>query len=432
MKALFPHQEEGAQWLAPRARAGLLDEPGVGKTATLIRAFDLRQARRIIVVVPAVGRANWLKEFRTFSTIPRRLVKGVTIHDYVAWSRDVYDVLVTSYEQMTKWCQHFDGEIIDGLAFDEAHYLKNLKSLRTRTLLGTLPVWSKTSYWATGTPVPNDPMDIYTFLRFAKCMPLPPSQFKARYMTVRYGAYAARHKLKLEQIPELRSLIGNNAIRRTLAATGVSLPPLTASPYLIEGDTEHVRKLLLEHPGLDTKIKTALEEGRGLSSLDDEHIATLRRLLGEAKALPYAELLLHEFASGLDKMVVFGIHRQALLTVRDKLLAGHIHTLLINGDTPERQREAYVEAFQSDPNVRCIILNIRTGGTVLTLTASARVDMLESEWNDDGNFQAIKRVHRFTQMRGVRARFMTLADSFDEVVNEIVAEKAANTALIHG
>ncbi len=45
-------------------------------------------------------------------------------------------------------------------------------------------------------------------------------------------------------------------------------------------------------------------------------------------------------------------------------------------------------------------------------------------------WKALKRVHRLTQVRSVRARFVTLARSFDETVNDIVAEKTATIASI--
>jgi hypothetical protein len=50
---LLDYQIEGAEFLASRERAGLFDEPGVGKTATAIGALDRVGARRVIVVAPA-------------------------------------------------------------------------------------------------------------------------------------------------------------------------------------------------------------------------------------------------------------------------------------------------------------------------------------------------------------------------------------------
>src|SRR4051812_43178128 len=65
--ALFPYQEEGAQWLATKRRALLADDMGLGKTAQAIRAADLIGAERILILCPAIARTNWVREFSKFS-----------------------------------------------------------------------------------------------------------------------------------------------------------------------------------------------------------------------------------------------------------------------------------------------------------------------------------------------------------------------------
>ncbi len=232
-------------------------------------------------------------------------------------------------------------------------------------------------------------------------------------------------------MPELQALIGNNSIRRRLADVGHQLPPIMLTNYLIDGDSQAVTDLLRQHPGLDKAIIKALEAG-GLHGLPDDNIATLRRLIGEAKALPYAQVLLGELESGLDKVVVFGIHRTALLTLTQYLGRKGVRVGLINGDTPERDRVTLVNSFQTEASMQVLALNIRSGGTGLTLTAAAMTDMLESDWAPYVNAQAIKRIHRISQMRTCRARFITLANSFDAVVNKILAEKTASIAEIEG
>lgn len=429
---LFPYQEEGARFLASRARAGLLDKPGLGKTCQVIRALDLRGLSRGIIVPPAAVRENWIGEFEKFSYQKRRIVKGQSIHDFVAWSRGHFDVLVASYEMAAKWAPHIAerAEVLDFVVFDEAHYLKSDEAQRTKRLLGDggdgaggLAQWALQSWWLTGTPIPNDPLDIFTFLRFNHVMPLNKTAFSRRYFTSRPKTYGTTQRARPEMLPELRALIANNSICRSLDEVGVQLPPVFVTTATVDGDTASVRDLLLAHPGLDTVIRDALLEGRGLSGLDAPHIATLRRLIGEAKALPYAHLLLSELAGGIDKVVVFGHHRQALLTVLDLLWKHGIKAGAVMGETPERDRQAAMQAFQSQADYRVLVCNIRTAGAGLTLTAAAHLDMLETDWAPASNYQAIKRVHRISQTRTVRARMIALARSFDEEISRIVADK---------
>lgn len=431
---LFPYQDEGARFLASRERAGLLDKPGVGKTAQVVRAMDYRGAMRAWITCPAVAREHWRGEFDKFGRTKRKVCKGVTIHDFVAWANGHFDVMVTSYDMAARWAPRlFERcEVLDTMVFDEAHYLKNDVTSRSLALLGPdadggagAMQWARQGWWLTGTPVPNDPIDIYTFLRFARCMPLRKQEFSKRYFTSRATTYGSVQRAKPEMTGELRALIANNSLCRTVEETGVDLPPVFITTYLVDGDAADVRAMLREHPGLDGLIMKALDSEKGISGLTAPHVATLRRLLGEAKAVPYAALLLGELESGLDKMVVFAHHKAALQVVRDYLVRHGIRCGTIDGSTPEKERVAVKEAFQTDPNFRVILCNIRAAGTALTLTAACNVDMLESDWAPASNYQAIKRVHRLTQTRKVRARMVTLANTFDVEVNKIVARKTA-------
>ncbi len=429
---LFPYQEEGARFLASRPRAGLFDKPRVGKTAQVIRGMDLLGHERGIIVCPAVARENWRREFRRFEVHKRRVCKGVTLHDFVAWANGRFDTLVTSYDMAVRWAPylHERCEVLQFLHFDEGHALKNAETSRAKAILGPHSdgahgalQWSEYSWWITGTPVPNDPMDIHTFLRFAGVMPLGADKFRNRYFNSRPKTYGTAQTAKGDMLAELRQLIGNNSMSRTLAETSPGLPPMLATTYVVDGDTSEVRDMLRQHPGLDAKIIEALDSDKGLRGLDAPYIATLRRLLGEAKALPYAHTLLGELEGGLDKVVVFGHHRSALHSVRDYLWRHNIRCGLITGDTSEKEKTAVQDAFAQDPSYRAVLCNIRAAGVAINLTASAAIDMLECDWAPWMNYQALMRVYGQTQTRTVRARFITLADSFDETVNEVIAAK---------
>lgn len=437
---VFPYQAEAADWLARRERAGLFDEMGIGKTATMIRALDLRRIKRGLIIVPAMIRETWRKEFRKFAQIDRRIAKGLNIHDFVAWSRGRFDTLITSYELATKWAPYIAdmGEILEFLICDEFHYLKNGSAARTNKILGKehdgiggILQYAEQAWVATGTPMPNDPADIYTFCKFANATLLNRPQFITRYFHSTPTAYGSRQKAKLEMIPELRTLIGNNSMRRTHIDVGLQLPKIFLTTTTLDGDTTEIAALLREHPGLDRAIIDAVNQG-GLSFLDAQYIMTLRRLIGEAKAVPYAEMLYSELNGGLDKAVVFGVHRAALMHVRDFLARRNIRSILVNGDTPMREKEEAETIFQSEPACRVFIGNIKAAGVGLTLTSSAALDMLESAWSPGDNWQAVKRVLRIGQTRSIRARFITLANSFDETVVDIVTDKTRAIAEVEG
>lgn len=436
----FQFQEDGAAHIARYERHGLHDEMGVGKTAQVIRAVNMIDARRGLIIAPAMLRENWLAEFRKFSHVGYRVAKGRDIHDFVAWARGRFHILVTSYELATRWANSIynSGEPLDFAALDEAHFLKNSGTARSKAILGPgmdgddgAITWANQVWHVTGTPMANDPLDCFTFLRFCRATTLGKEPFIRRYFHQHRTAYGARHQVRPEALEELRYLISNNAIRRTKKDVGLQLPPIFLTTMYVDGDTDEIRAMLGQYPGLEQAIVDAIEQG-GLSFLDAQHIATLRRLVGEAKAVPYSHILHEELEASDDKRVVYGAHRMSLRTVRDYLVRKGLGAVLIDGDTPMRDRDVYVQMFQEDPRCRVFLGNIKAAGTGITLTAACEIDMLESDWTPAGNVQAIMRVHRIGQTRNVRARFITLARSLDEVINRVVSEKTGAIAEIEG
>lgn len=432
---LFPYQEAGAAFIASKERCGLFDEMGVGKSAQIIRAMDLLGATKILVVCPAAVREVWAGEFRKFATIHRRVIKGKDIQDLNLWLRGKAHVLIVSYEMAASWAKRIEGDIIDMIVFDEAHYLKNDQSQRTRAMLGSdcsgaygLARWGANVVFATGTPNPNDAADIWSMMRFTGATKLTRKIFRDRYYTARNGAHSAQHTPRKEMVPELKLAIKSFSLRRTKAEAGLQLPPIWLTNVTVDGDTKEVAALMRQYPDLETAIVEAIEKG-GLSFIDAQHVATLRRLVGEAKAPAYVEMLKEELHDGAGKRVVFGIHSAALRRIRSGLQAGGIQCTGITGETSEKDRMEAVRAFQNDPDCRVFVGNIRAAGTGITLTAACDLDMFESDWSPAGNAQAMMRVHRIGQEKNVSARFITLANSIDVVVNEVVERKTRNIAM---
>ena len=444
---LFHYQDEAADIMSNRDRFGLHDEMGIGKTATTVGAVNRLLASRGMIVAPAMLRENWVNEFRKFSTYDLRMCKGKNVHDFVAWSRGRFDVLVTSYELATKWTPlfHQTAEPLDFIAFDEAHYLKNTEANRTRVLLGyeaggvdSLVQWAEHAYHVTGTPMANDPMDVYTFLRFCGAIQnMDQASFTEHFFEVRHTTYGKRHTVKPHMVGVLQQLISNNSIRRTHQDVGLELPPIWLKEVLIEGDTSEIAEAAKDYPHLEQRIVDAIEHG-SLDILDAPHIATLRRLVGKAKAISYAQMLKHELDAGAGKRVAFFCHTEPLLFVQKYLAKYGYNMVVAYGDTPEgsydlpNTRQWAVHEFMNNDKVHVFGGNMIVAGVGLTLTASSEIDVVESSWTPAQNAQAIKRVHRYGQIRGVNARFVTLANSIDVGVNKVVAGKTAAIAEIEG
>ena len=438
MSALLdlPYQREGAEFLAGRSRAGLFDEPGLGKTAQAVKALDRNGLERGVIVAPASVCDIWVSEIRKFSAVPRRLLRGRSSDDLNLWLRGRSDILITSYEMATKWRRELEKDVREFTIWDESHYLKSNTARRTRAAFGHqcdgkygYGKWGAYGWLLTGTPMSNTPLDIWTWLRFVGGTDLTYRQFTARYFVEIPGAFASQFRPRKETIPELRTLIRRYSIRRTLKDVGLQLPEMWITTQEVDGDTSQVRALLCEHEGLDKAVREAVEKG-GLSFLEAGHIATLRRLVGEAKAPVFARQLVEELDGGLDKVVVFCAHK-APIQILSKAL-GAIEHVIVEGETPPTKRTELVKRFQDDPECRVFIGNIIAAGTGLTLTAASQLVMLESDWTPAANAQALKRVHRIGQDRKVHVRFISLAKSIDADIAAAVARKTQAIVAVQG
>lgn len=438
---LFDYQDTAADRMATRERFGLHDDMGIGKTATTIGAINKTFSTRGVIICPAMLRQNWVKEFRRFDVSNLRVVKARTFHDYVAWRRDKFDVLVCSYEHATRWSNHFveQGEYIDFMALDEAHYLKNIDAARTRAILGDkdgnqgIERFSEFGWHVTGTPMTKSPMDAYTFLKFAKSMGLNVDDFTKTFFTVEQGAYTKRYIVKPEMAFTLQQLLQANSIRRTHHEVGLQLPAIWLTETTIDAEAGALAEIALairDYPHIEEQIIEAINNN-DIRMLNAAHVATVRRLVGKAKAAVYAPMLRGELENGSSiKRVAFFVHTEPLLFTYNHLLKHGYSPVMLYGDMSESERQRSVEAYINDPNIGPILSNMTVGGTGLTLVQGNETDIVESAWVPSTNAQALKRVHRYGQTRNVVGRFITLADSIDEAVNDTVRNATAEIARV--
>ncbi len=125
---LFPHQIDGVAFLLGRRRAILADDMGLGKTRQAIVSLrHLAPSGPYLVVCPASVKRNWAREIAVVAPDASVLVieGGATIAPTAEWVIVNYDILGRHAETL----QHVPWA---ALVFDEAHYLKNHTSARSK------------------------------------------------------------------------------------------------------------------------------------------------------------------------------------------------------------------------------------------------------------------------------------------------------------
>lgn len=208
------------------------------------------------------------------------------------------------------------------------------------------------------------------------------------------------------------------------------LPKVTITDLVLQAHgishPEDVAEWEKAEQGMDAKkLKSRLEEAADEQQLNlaDLHLPTLRRLTGMAKIRPVCELIMRELDSGLDKIVVFGEHRDVLEGCR-QILQKYGAQIIYGGNTAEVKQQR-IDRFLNVWKYRVMIGHIKTLGTGIDglQKVCANTLFIESSWSPSDNAQAIGRLRRAGQSRPVLARFASLADSLDEHVQRIITRK---------
>lgn len=414
MPVAMPYQLAGAEFLAARTAALLADEPGLGKSAQAIIAADTAGAGRVLVICPASVVENWRREIEM-------------------WSLGLFDFEVLSFDRASQATPGFDTLIID-----EAHYAKTPTAKRTQTLYG--PKWDRVGglaeqaqrvYLLSGTPMPNNPSELWTHLRALHADAIPAKSGKPRTFAQFVGKFChTRDNGFGMQIvggknhDQLRAALDGFMLRRTKAEVMSEMPALRYAELAVPGRIDPkalgdeaviVRKALEEH-GVD-----------GLKMVAG-HVTTLRRLTGAAKVAGVAAWVRDWLANGGGKIVLFAQHRDVLDGLQAELKP--VCALArVDGSTTDRQRQ--VDEFQRS-DARVFLGQLQAAGTGITLTAASDLVFVESSWVPAENEQAAQRIHRIGQDAACLVRLATLAGSIDEAVQRAIARKMNDIVRVIG
>lgn len=443
----YPYQVEAAQWAAQRRDSLIGDSPGLGKTASAIRACDLVGAANILVVAPASVRIQWGREFERFSPLDRPM--------QICMPSDIPNtsgVVILFYDQAVKYQELLMSVRWNCLIIDECHYLKErykvgkkTSGYRTKCIYGfgkrfpgLITVCDRVIRLS-GTPAPNNASELWTHLKSAGLTDQPYWDHTFHFCNgfdSEHGFRFTSHK----NVPELQKLLAPFMLRRTKAEVQPDLhEPMFETITVARSDAAlppELQALIPQLDQADTQLQEALSSGSPgdqLSTLESmaSSLATLRRYTAMAKLPALAEQIEEDLTTNqIPKLVVFAIHKICIRWLAEKL--AKFHPLTISGDTPAEKRQPNIDRFQSDPSVRLIIGNIAAMGTGVDGLQNVcdEAIFVEQDWVPSSNAQAIMRLCRIGQKNPVRARIFSLYGSVDERVQDVLADKMRELARI--
>jgi SNF2 family DNA or RNA helicase len=431
---LRAYQVEGLRWLNfldDHNFGGILaDDMGLGKSVQII-AFILLQRQKVVqntnlLVVPTSLLFNWQMELKRFAP-------SIKVYTLYGARRSINtkhfnesEVVLTSYGTLLSDVVFLRKFTFNYIFLDESQNIKNVESQRYQA---ACLLRSRNKIVITGTPVENNTFDLYAQLSFACPGLLGNKQFFKNTYAIPIDRFKEDKRAK-----ELQQKVAPFILRRTKEQVASELPektevvlycPMEASQRSVyDAYEKEFREFVAAQDGDELK-KNSMHVLRGITRL--RQICNSPLLLKEEKlnvagSSKIASLLEQiETKASQHKILVFSQFVGMLNLIRKELMARQIGFEYLTGSTKDRQ--AVVENFQQNKEVRVFLISLKAGGVGLNLTAADYVYLVDPWWNPAVESQAIDRTYRIGQHKNVMAVRLICPETVEEKIQKLQAVK---------
>ena len=479
-----PHQKEAVQFLLSRKKCILADDMGLGKSLELSIAAIEGNFDSVIIICPASLKTNWKKELTWY--VPERDVtiidspntmnkpelekflgykegrSGLTVKELQEEAKDKgkwednrfvivnFDVLDEFYkipltrskeniriaEEQSPMLQYIKNKK-SLIIIDEAHRLSNNTSTRYKIIKSLINKGNPDSiYLATGTPITNNPQNLYCVLqflddpitndwqyymdRYCGAMKIPAKGEKERYtnMYLQRKNKASWYELTQEEKDDLKKYIKDNARHITIAKDGTNLEELKlriSHIYLrrtkedlssgLPNKTVHevfynftpIQKI--EYDRLWDEYEASQLELDPTKEINKELLeGAIYRKYCSNQMVPNTIKMTDDFISQGEKVIIATCYDEELNMLKDYY---GDKCVVYNGKMNQKQKDAAQKAFMENPNVMVFIGQVIAAGVGLTLTVSNTLIFNNIDFVPSSNRQMEDRIYRIGQTKDV-------------------------------
>ena len=388
------YQTFGAKFALVQKRTILGDEMGLGKTIEALAVLcHLRSggARHFLVVCPASVLLNWEDEVWRHSRLSPvwQLHGPQRDHRLGQWARDG-GVAITTFDTLRSLQP--TATRIAAVVVDEAHYVKNPTTLRTKAVLSWLRLSEHTTLMS-GTPMENRIEEFRTLVNHIR----PDLASRIRPADRIASADAFRRKVAPVYLRRNQTDVLDELPRRIESADWVTLDGPAADAY----------RAAVASRNFMAMRRAAFVTPRPRDS------PKLRRLVQ----------IVEEAADNHRKVVVFSFFRDVIERIHTAV--GPLAMGSITGSLPASGRQELVQRFTTTPGPAVLLNQIQAGGVGLNLQTASVVILTEPQWKPSTEEQAIARCHRMGQVRPVQVHRLLTKNSVDEHMLRVLARKSA-------
>lgn len=445
----YEYQLEGVQYALTHKKCIFGDQPGLGKTLQAIcavvkahkEAQTYGETLPTLVICPASLKINWQREFMKFARMEAVIlddsVKNVW-HKYAEHKNyngePMCSVFITNYESLKKYFVKeikpgrftmrsivFDEriKIFKSVIIDESHKCKSSKTQQSKITEGICK-GKKWVFELTGTPVVNNNTDLIQQLKILGVL----NDFGG-YRTF-VTRYCDGYRMSSRN-DELNSLLWQNCFFRREKQKVLAQLPEKSRQYITcdittrkeydDAERDMINYLRSYKQADDAKV------ARSLKGEVVVKIGLLKAISARGKIKVVSDFI-HDIIDGGEKFILFAYLKEVI----EALKAEFPDAVTVTGSDNAKQKQSAVDRFQNDPNCKLIILNYKSGGTGLTLTAASRVGFIEFPWTYADCEQAEDRAHRNGQKNAVNCYYFLGDKTIDNYMYKVVRgkERVAN------
>ena len=441
IRELYDYQLDGLKWLQycclNRIGGILGDDMGLGKTAQIIALtswiVESNILERILIVVPNTLIENWSREFVFFSPALKPYFHHGNIRTGSVDLLTSQNIVVTSYSMIINDQYLFNKIKWGAVILDEASLIKNPKSER-KLALSNLD--SDIRIAMTGTPVENSLIDLWSIVDF-----INPSyfgtieSFTSKYIKRNIEQTIVESDLNLlekevsfimlrrKKEDVLDSLPDKIDIHQALAMNHREATLYNDQRESILGQIEskgsgNILSMILElrqyttHPLLSDEQQLELSDINILMNTSSKFKRTIE-ILDEIKARKEKVLIFTEFLEMIDtfKRILKEYYNINIYTIDGRV------------DVPDRQKR--IDDFSSGEGFAVMLLNPKTAGMGLNITAANHVIHYTRQWNPALEEQASARAYRNKQSKDVNVYYLYYVNTIEETIDSRLRAKSA-------
>lgn len=427
----YEYQKEGIAYALQHKRCIFGDQPGLGKTLQAIGTVTIAKAYPCLVICPAALKINWQREFKKFAG------KNALILDdrnKASWHRffetKCCNIFITNYESLKKFFVlkvkeearftmkpiEFDPRIslFKSVVIDESHKCKSTKTQQSKFVEGICK-GKEYILELTGTPVVNNNTDLIQQLKIMGRL----EDFGGyKYFVERF----CDGPKQSSNVKELNWRLSSTCFFRREKAKVLTQLPDKSRQY-IEVDISNRKEYDKAEANLIQYLRTYknADDGKVAKALRGVvmvKMGILKAISARGKIKVFSEFI-HDVIDGGEKLIVFAYLKEVVQELK-KIFP---EAVTVTGEDNATQKQTAVDRFQNDPSCKLIILNYKSGGTGLTLTASSRVAFIEFPWTFSDCEQAEDRAHRNGQKNNVNCYYYLGKDTIDKYMYDIIQTK---------